>query len=173
MIVFTPKFGLRHPLAASKLSDFCGKSKFQRLIPDDGAGLPKGLAADDKVRRVLFCSGKIWIHLMDHRVKVSAKEPQKLNDVVFVRLEQVSPFPYDLVQEQLKKYRNAEFVWVQEEPKNMGAWTYVSPRFTTAAKGITNKLPRLISRKSAAAPATGYPQIDKKEQTEIVESCFV
>ncbi|ETO35126.1 hypothetical protein RFI_01949 [Reticulomyxa filosa] len=126
LIVFTPKFGLRHPIASSKLSEFCGNSKFQRAIPDDGHGLPQGLAKDDKVRRVLFCSGKIWIHLMDHRIKISAKDPTKLNDVVFVRLEQIAPFPYDLVQQQLKKYPNVCFFI--SSPKNF-FFLFFSPFF--------------------------------------------
>ncbi|ETO22037.1 hypothetical protein RFI_15167, partial [Reticulomyxa filosa] len=140
LIVFTPKFGLRHPLTGSTLKEFCGDSKFERLIPDDGRGLQNGLAQDENIQRVIFCSGKIWIHLLDHRVK-STEKSGYLKNIALVRLEQIAPFPYDLVQEQLKKYPNAELVWAQEEPKNMGAWHYVFPRFATAAKGITNKLP--------------------------------
>merc|ERR1712228_855635 len=149
LIAFTPKFGLRHPLATSSLDQFLNGTKFKPVL--------SGKAGSDanKVKKLMFCSGKVWLELEGHR----KKEGITFDDVVITRLEEIAPFPYNLVKRELEKYPNAEVCWVQEEPKNMGAYAYVSPRMRTAVKNCNDKVKgkemRYIGRKPNASPATG------------------
>jgi 2-oxoglutarate dehydrogenase E1 component len=118
---------------------------FQRLILEGGKGdnmvktvldvngrtsVAKAwtLLPPKEIKRVVFCSGKIFYHLYH------ARTAAKLHDITLIRLEQIAPFPYDLVGPAIASYPNAEVLWVQEEPKNMGAWAYVKPRFDTAMR---------------------------------------
>ncbi|GMS95706.1 hypothetical protein PENTCL1PPCAC_17882, partial [Pristionchus entomophagus] len=111
-VVMTPKSLLRHPLARSPVSDFLPGSKFQRVIPD------KNIENPSNVQRVIFCTGKVYYDLVAARKHVG-----KENEVALARVEQLSPFPYDLVLEECTKYPEAGLVWAQEEHKNMGGWT--------------------------------------------------
>ncbi|EDW69592.1 2-oxoglutarate dehydrogenase-like, mitochondrial isoform X2 [Drosophila virilis] len=123
LILCTPKSLLRHPEAKSPFSEMSEGSEFLRIIPD------RGPAADNasNVKKVVFCTGRVYYDLTKART-----EKQLEKDIAIVRVEQVSPFPFDLVKEQANLYKNAELVWAQEEHKNQGCWTYVQPRFLTA-----------------------------------------
>ncbi|XP_057325105.1 2-oxoglutarate dehydrogenase complex component E1 isoform X7 [Microplitis mediator] len=123
LIIMTPKSLLRHPEARSSFDVMTEDTHFLRIIPEDGAAAKN----PSSVKRVLFCSGKVFYDLK------KARSERGLDDkVAITRVEQISPFPYDLVKQEAAKYPNAELVWAQEEAKNQGAWTYVQPRFSTA-----------------------------------------
>ena len=151
LIVFSPKSLLRHPKAVSPVSDL-ENSHFRELIDD--------VTADaSKVKRVLLCTGKIYYDLL------KKKEDESREDVAIVRIEQLYPYPEKQVEEIMAKYKGAEYVWVQEEPKNMGAWTFLL-RYE-----INHKF-KLISRKASASPATGFKKVHFREQEQIVNQAF-
>ena len=132
LIIATPKSLLRHKSAVSSLSDMAEGSFFQRVIPDTLPALASSAGAK-KVRKVVFCTGKVYYDLAKHRAD------SNIHDVALVRVEQIAPFPFDLVAEQIKRYPNASVTWAQEEPRNMGAWTYVAPRIMTATRVLLGK----------------------------------
>ncbi len=158
LIVMTPKSLLRHPAVISSLEEFEGKSHFREILDDT---LFKTTASAKKVKRVLFCTGKIYYDLLAER------EKNGRNDVAIVRLEQLYPFPKKQWNLLLKKYTKAEYVWVQEEPANMGAWSYL---LTTLHEDNTPL--RRISRKPSASPATGHKKLHDQEQQEIIQKAF-
>lgn len=128
LIVFTPKSLLRHPDAKSSFDEMVEGTEFRRMIPEAG---PAG-ADPQAVRRLLMCSGKVYYELKKTR------EDRGLDEAVAIaRVEQLCPFPFDLVRDEIRKYPNAELVWVQEEHKNMGYWTHVQPRIQTAMRQLT------------------------------------
>lgn len=151
LILMTPKSLLRHPACVSKLEDFT-KGTFQQVIDD------ASVKAKD-VKRVLFCTGKVYYDLLERQQKENRK------DVAIVRVEQLFPMPEKEMDEVFAKYKNAEFCWVQEEPKNMGTWTYLLRR-------DENFKLKLISRKASASPATGFSKVHAKEQAQIVDEAF-
>lgn len=117
------------------------------------------------MRKAVFCSGAVFYHLYH------ARAAAKIKDVTFIRLEQIAPFPYDLVGPAMNMYPTAELIWAQEEPKNMGAWSYVKQRFDTASReeGITNRSIRYIGRRPSASPATGGYKQHAREQKEFID----
>uniref|UniRef100_A0A6M2DTF2 2-oxoglutarate dehydrogenase, mitochondrial n=1 Tax=Xenopsylla cheopis TaxID=163159 RepID=A0A6M2DTF2_XENCH len=126
LIIMTPKSLLRHPEAKSSFDQMTENTEFIRMIPEDGP------ASSDpsSVKKLIFCSGKIYYDL------TNARRDKKLDSsIAIARVEQISPFPYDLIKKECAKYSNATLVWAQEEQKNMGAWTYVQPRFNTCLNG--------------------------------------
>ena len=151
LVVMTPKSLLRHSACVSKLEDFTHVG-FQQLIDDESV-------KSKDVKRVLFCSGKIYFDLLERQQKDSRK------DIAIVRLEQIYPMPEKEMDDVFAKYNGAEFCWVQEEPKNMGSWTYLLRR-------EENFKLRLISRKASASPATGFSKVHAKEQLQIVDEAF-
>jgi 2-oxoglutarate dehydrogenase E1 component len=151
LIVLTPKSLLRHAQCVSPVEDFT-KGGFQEIIDDN-------FVDTKKVKRVLFCSGKIYFDLLERQQKEQRK------DVAIVRLEQLYPCPNHHMSKIYDKYPDAEFCWVQEEPKNMGAWTFL------LRWDINFKL-KLIARKSSATPATGFAKVHTKEQLEIIDKAF-
>jgi 2-oxoglutarate dehydrogenase E1 component len=154
LVVFTPKSLLRSPKCVSSLDEFT-KGKFQEVIDDAFVK-----AAD--VKRVLFCSGKVYYDLLDKQ------QTDKRNDVAIVRLEQLYPLPLTQLEEIKSKYKNAsELIWVQEEPENMGAWPYISRKFRKSAFDFD-----LISRKESSSTATGYAKQHAAQQLYIVSSAF-
>uniref|UniRef100_A0A669CWB6 2-oxoglutarate dehydrogenase complex component E1 n=1 Tax=Oreochromis niloticus TaxID=8128 RepID=A0A669CWB6_ORENI len=161
LIIFTPKSLLRHPDARSGFDDLAKGTKFKRLIPDEGpAGQSPG-----QVKRVIFCTGKVYYELAKER-----KQQNLYRDVAIIRLEQISPFPFDLVSEEVEKYTNAELVWCQEEHKNMGYYDYVRPRFLTV---VANKKPIwYVGRDPAAAPATGNKSTHLNELRKFMDTAF-
>ncbi|XP_041447635.1 2-oxoglutarate dehydrogenase, mitochondrial isoform X5 [Drosophila obscura] len=144
LILCTPKSLLRHPEAKSPFSEMSEGSEFQRIIPDNG---PAG-QNPASVKKVVFCSGRVYYDLTKTRA-----EKQLESDVAILRVEQISPFPFDLVKEQANLYKNAELVWAQEEHKNQGSWTYVQPRFLTALNHSRDV--SYTGRAASASTATG------------------
>ena len=162
LILMTPKSLLRHKLAVSKLADFSGDSYFQRVIPETEA-------LDGKaVKRVVLCTGKVYYDLYEERQKRS------LTDVALVRVEQLYPFPGDALAAELKKYPQAEVIWCQEEPQNMGAWTFADRRIEAVLTGLGQKAQRpvYVGRPDAAAPATGLLKRHNAEQAKLVDEAL-
>ncbi len=166
LVMMTPKSLLRLSACKSEISEFAPGTSFLRVIPERSAAL----VPDDAMRKVIFCSGKIFYELQ------SARASRNNNDVAIVRVEQISPFPFDLVAEEAAKYPNAEIHWVQEESKNMGAWSYVQPRFASALTQLNNDASRsdigYIGRPPSASPATGYNHVHKEEEEVIIDTTF-
>ncbi|MBI1222060.1 MAG: 2-oxoglutarate dehydrogenase E1 component [Bacteroidetes bacterium] len=151
LVVMTPKSLLRHPLCVSSKSDFTNGG-FQEVIDDN-------YVTASGVKRVVFCSGKLYYDLF------SKQQEDERKDVAIVRVEQLFPYPEKQLAAIRKKYSKAELVWAQEEPKNMGAWTFL-------LRWEENFKLKLISRNSAASPATGFAKVHAKEQQEIVDQAF-
>ncbi len=152
LINFSPKANLRNPHTYSLVDNFT-TGKFQETIDDHFIDDPSAIT------KVLFCSGKIYYDLADRQNKDSRK------DVAIVRLEQIYPIPFQQLSSLYKKYSKATWFWVQEEPLNMGAASFLQMNLKTINFGV-------ISRNTSAATATGYSKIHVKEQTEIVETAF-
>ncbi|KAL1490413.1 hypothetical protein ABEB36_013114 [Hypothenemus hampei] len=161
LLIFTPKSLLRLPEARSKFEEMSEGTEFQRLIPETGP------AAENPsvVKKLVFCSGKVYYEF----VKV-LKEKNLENKVAVARIEQICPFPFDLVEKEVQKYSNAQMAWGQEEHKNSGAWTYVQPRFETALKGERDVT--YIGRPPSASTASGnkiqYQQQYKNLMADLV-----
>ncbi len=160
LIVMTPKSLLRHKECVSTLADFGPGSSFHRLLGESDA-----LATGDKIRRVILCSGKVYFDLVAERRK------RKIEDIAILRVEQLYPFPFSQVGLALSQYANAEVVWCQEEPQNMGAWYFVDRRIERALSGISvkSRRPVYIGRAEAASPATGSLRTHLKEQADLVD----
>ena len=159
MVIMTPKSLLRHPMARSEPAEFMGESHFRRLLSD-----PKTIA-DDKVRRLVLCSGKVAYDL------IARRDEEKVEDVSIVRVEQLYPFPGEPLAVRLKRMTNLEeVVWCQEEPKNNGAWFFVENQIEEAltAAGHAGKRPRYAGREVAASPATGFASRHQVQQEALV-----
>lgn len=150
-VMFSPKSLLRHPGVVSPLKEFTSGS-FVEVLDDPNAHVKD-------VKRVVFCTGKVFFDLQDYQQK------KKIKNTAIVRLEQLYPFPKHQVGEILKKYKNAELIWAQEEPYNMGYWAYIQ-RFMPDEKW------KVVARKSSASPATGYSKVHKTEQEKIITLAF-
>jgi 2-oxoglutarate dehydrogenase E1 component len=153
LVVMSPKSTLRAPFNMGEISELETGTCFRELIDD------QNIAEAKKVKRVLVCSGKVYYDLLKRQ------QDEKRMDVAILRLEQIYPFPKLQFEALLKKYGKAELYWVQEEPRNMGAWSYLATNH--AEYGW-----RCISRDAAASPATGFPKKHEKEQHDIVEAAF-
>ena len=152
MVVFTPKSLLRHPKCVSTLDELASGG-FQELIDDAGAD-------PNKVKTVIFTQGKIHYDLIEHR------EKNAITDTALVRLEQLHPLPADQMRAVIKKYAKAErYLWVQEEPLNMGAWSYMAMNFTDIKFEV-------IARPASGAPATGSSKRSANQQIAIIEKAF-
>jgi 2-oxoglutarate dehydrogenase E1 component len=154
LILMTPKSLLRHKRAVSRLDEMGPEASFHRLLWDD-AEVTKGekikLVADDKIRRVVLCSGKVYFDLYEER------EKRGVDDVYLLRVEQLYPFPAKALVTELGRFPDAEMVWCQEEPKNMGAWSFVEPYLEWVLDTIGGKKrrTRYAGRPASAATATG------------------
>ncbi|XP_045472665.1 2-oxoglutarate dehydrogenase, mitochondrial isoform X3 [Harmonia axyridis] len=122
LILLTPKSLLRHPEAKSSFDDMVDGTEFKRIIPDESVG--------SQAKKLVFCTGRVYYDLKKKR-----EEKDLANDIALIRVEQISPFPFDLIKKECDKYPNAEIAWAQEEHKNQGYWTYVQPRFETIFNG--------------------------------------
>jgi 2-oxoglutarate dehydrogenase E1 component len=169
LIVMTPKSLLRHKRCVSYLEDFSKESTFHRILEDSAylknSNLTK-LNKDNKIKKVVMCSGKIYFDLIDAREKANNSE------VVFIRIEQLYPFPAKTLAKILKKYKNkAEFIWCQEEPKNMGAWNTVRNYIDRTLEIIQSKRDKIkyVGRKASATTATGNLNKHLAQQKEILE----
>jgi len=163
LVVTTPKSLLRHKRAVSKLEDFGPGTSFNRVLPEIG-----NLVARTEVKRVVLCSGKVYFDLL------AAREEMNISYVALVRLEQLYPFPRISLSKELKKYPNADVVWCQEEPKNMGAWTFMDRRIEELLGNvdINAKRPIYVGRPEAASPATGSHGKHTNEQRALVEDAL-
>lgn len=162
LVVASPKDLLRHKLAVSPIEDFGPGSSFTRLYNEQH---PEELVSEGEMRKVLFCSGKIYYELLQER------RQRGLDDVALIRVEQLTPFPFDMVADTVSSYPNAEVAWVQEEPKNMGFWGHVNERIQTATRELNGdeKRPVYIGRNTMASPAEGYGDVFTAQQAKIVE----
>lgn len=163
----TSKSLLRHPLCKSSIEDMQDVSFFQRLIPETNSD---ALKPDAEIKRVIFCSGQVYYALL------RAREANNLTDIAIARVEQLSPFPYDLVQQQADRYPKSEIIWVQEEPLNMGGWTFAEPRIVTALDHSTHhkgQRPSVISRESCGYVATGIKKMHEQEENMILSTALM
>ena len=154
LILMTPKSLLRHKRAVSSLEELKLGSSFHRLLWEDGEhaiGERPKLVKDDKIRRVVLCSGKVYYDLFEER------EKRGIDDVYLVRVEQLYPFPLKALATGLSRFKKADIVWCQEEPKNMGSWTFVEPylEWVLSQTAGKTKRPRYVGRPASAATATG------------------
>ncbi len=159
LVVMTPKSLLRHKEAVSTLADFGPATSFRRILAET-----EQLAEAAKIRRIILCSGKVYFDLLAERRK------RKLDDIAILRIEQLYPFPFSSLGAELSRYPHAEVVWCQEEPENMGAWSFVDRRIERALAGLNVKATRAvyIGRPEAASTATGSARTHVKEQTDLV-----
>ncbi len=160
MILMTPKSLLRHKLAVSRLEEMGPGTRFMTVLPEVDT-----IAAPEEVRRVVLCSGKVYYDLL------AARRARGLSDIAIVRLEQLYPFPKVSLPRVLGAYRNAEVLWCQEEPENMGAWLFLDRRLEELLGKLDGKArrPLLVARASAASPATGLAKTHAAEQAALVD----
>ncbi len=154
LILMTPKSLLRHKRAVSKLSEMGPETTFHRILWDDAQQLPNEpikLVSDDKIRRVVLCSGKVYYDLYEER------EKRGINDIYLLRVEQLYPFPLKALVAELSRFKQAEIIWCQEEPRNQGAWAFVQPYLEWVLEQIqaAHQRPRYVGRVASASTATG------------------
>jgi 2-oxoglutarate dehydrogenase E1 component len=164
LVIFTPKSLLRAREVMSRLDQMAWGTSFHRLI-----GETEVIGADEKVRRVVLCTGKVYFDL------VKARAERGDDRVALVRVEQLYPFPFNALGTLLRRYRNAEIVWCQEEPQNMGAWNFVDRHTEQVLSGldVAAKRPRFVGRLEAASPATGLFKRHAEEQARLVADALV
>jgi 2-oxoglutarate dehydrogenase E1 component len=141
-------------------------SHFTEDINDNESIKKYELLPPSQIRRVIFCCGKIFYHLYH------ARQGQSIKDIYIIRVEQLAPFPYDLISSSIKRFPNADLIWCQEEPKNQGAWTYVKPRFDTAMRESGIREITYIGRKPSSAAAVGNYHIHDLEQKNIIREAL-
>ncbi len=171
LILMTPKSLLRHKRVVSPLTAMGPDSTFHRVLWDDAQFLPNEaikLAPDDEIKRVVMCSGKVYYDLYEER------EKRGINNVYLIRLEQLYPFPARALIQELERFKTAEMVWCQEEPKNMGAWSFVEPNIEWVLDhiGAEHKRPRYAGRPSSAATATGLASKHMAELRAFVDEAL-
>ena len=163
LIIMTPKSLLRNKMCVSKLSDMAEQTAFRRVIKDPDINLK-----DKNIKKVVICSGKVFYNLYEER------EKRKLENVKILRLEQIYPFPHRTLKEELSKTPDAEVVWCQEEPKNMGSWFFVDRKIEDVLMSYKGKFlrPTYAGREEAASPATGSLSRHNKEQADLVNEAL-
>jgi 2-oxoglutarate dehydrogenase E1 component len=189
LILFTPKSLLRHKRCVSRLGEMAEGSSFHRVLWDDadtrgadtggaewaevetgvpGAGSGLKLKPDEEIGRVVMCSGKVYFDLLE------ARDEAGLDDVYLLRLEQFYPFPALTLTRELSRFKNAEMVWCQEEPKNQGAWFFVEPNIEWVLSRIGARVTRpfYAGRPASASPATGLASQHKAEQEALVNAAL-
>jgi 2-oxoglutarate dehydrogenase E1 component len=170
LILMTPKSLLRHPMCVSTAEDFLDGSTFHRVLWDDAE---KGnstlkLKADDKIKRVVLCSGKVYYDLLAER------DARGQDDTYLMRLEQIYPVPKKSLTAELSRFKGAEWIWCQEEPKNQGAWSFIEPELEALLTGIGAAKTRFryAGRAASASPATGLASRHKYEQETLVKEAL-
>ena len=171
LVLMTPKSLLRHKKCVSTLEEMGPGSSFHRVLWDDAEYQPGStvkLVSDAKIKRVVLCSGKVYYDLLEER------EKRGINDVYLMRVEQFYPFPAHSLIKELQRFKNAEMVWCQEEPKNMGAWFFMEPNleWTLGQIGAKHKRVRYAGRPAAASPATGLMRRHQKELAAFLEEAL-
>ncbi|PYE84972.1 2-oxoglutarate dehydrogenase E1 component [Pseudoroseicyclus aestuarii] len=166
LVMMTPKSLLRHKMAISDVEDFTTGSSFHRVLWDDAEQGHSDLTLkpDDQIRRVVMCSGKVYYDLLEARDEAGA------DDVYLLRIEQFYPFPAMSLVKELERFKGAEMVWCQEEPKNMGAWSFIEPNLEWVLTRIDarSSRPDYAGRPAAASPATGLASQHKAQQQQLV-----
>ncbi|MGB0960754.1 MAG: 2-oxoglutarate dehydrogenase E1 component [Halocynthiibacter sp.] len=170
LVMMTPKSLLRHKMAVSKMEEFTTGSSFHRVLHDDAqtGNSDTKLVADSKIKRVVLCSGKVYYDLLEER------DARGINDIYLMRVEQLYPFPKKALTPEISRFKNAEIVWCQEEPKNQGAWFYMDPNLEDTLLETDNKTKRAsyVGRIGAASPATGLGSAHKAQQTALVNDAL-
>ncbi len=170
LILMTPKSLLRHKLAVSKADEFTTGSSFHRVLWDDAqyGNSDTTLVADDKIKRVVMCSGKVYYDLLEER------DARGIDDIYILRFEQFYPFPANSAVKELERFKNAEMVWCQEEPKNQGGWTFMEPNIEWALGKAETKHQRPVyaGRTASASPATGLASQHKAQQTALIDDAL-
>lgn len=154
LIVMTPKSLLRHKRAVSRLEELAKGTTFHRILYDDAQMLPSEaikLVPDEKIRRIVLCSGKVYYDLYEER------EKRGMDDICLMRVEQLYPVPLKALVAELSRFKKAEVVWCQEEPRNMGAWHFIEPYLEWVLNQVNgaSRRPRYVGRAASAATATG------------------
>jgi 2-oxoglutarate dehydrogenase E1 component len=170
LILMTPKSLLRHKRCVSDLADIAEGSSFHRVLVDDaerGRSETK-LVKDTKIRRVVLCSGKVYYDLLEER------EKRGIDDVYLMRVEQLYPFPLKSLAQELQRFQGADVVWCQEEPKNMGSWTFVEPylEWVLGHASLKVKRPRYAGRPASAATATGLMSKHNAQLKAFLDEAF-
>jgi 2-oxoglutarate dehydrogenase E1 component len=172
LIIMTPKSLLRHKKAVSSLADLAEGSSFHRVLHDDAQRRPDvagiTIKPDADIRRVILCSGKVYYDLLERR------ERDQIDDVYLMRLEQFYPWPMKSLMTELGRFTNAELVWCQEEPKNMGGWTFVDPwlELTLEKLNVKSKRARYVGRPASASTAAGLMSRHLKELDAFLTDAF-
>ncbi len=159
LVIMTPKSLLRHKLAVSALEDFAENTKFETVIPET--------ANISNPKKVVLCSGKVYYDLLEYR------ETNKIDNVAIIRLEQLYPFPKLQLQEEFSKYKNAEIIWCQEEPQNMGAWSFLQPLINNLMIECKIKgMIQYVGRKGYASASDGYSYTHRKFQEALIKEAI-
>ena len=170
LILVTPKSLLRHKLCVSDRSHFTDGSSFHRVLWDDaekGSSKTK-LLPDKKIKRVVMCSGKVYYDLLEER------DRRGINDIYLLRFEQFYPFPAISTVKELERFKNAEMIWCQEEPKNQGSWTFMEPNLEWVLNRIKARVnrPHYVGRSASASPATGLASTHKNQQEALINEAL-
>ena len=172
LILFFSKSLLRHPLARSNIEDFTGESHFQWIIPDPShnEGAEFKIESHENIKRVILCTGQAYVALYKHR------QQNKISDTAIVRIEQLNPFPWAQLKENLDSYPNAQnIVWCQEEPLNAGCWSFTQPRIETLLNSTEHHNRRHVmyaGRNPSASVATGLKGTHMKEEQDLLNMAF-
>ena len=171
LILMTPKSLLRHKRVVSNLDEMGPGTSFHRLLWDDAQRSTDEkikLVPDSKIRRVVMSTGKVYYDLYD------AREAQGIDDVYLLRVEQLYPFPARALMNELGRFPNAEFVWCQEEPRNMGAWSFIEPNIEWVLERIEaqHRRPTYAGRPASASTATGQLSKHLNEQKTLVQAAL-
>jgi len=170
LVIMSPKSLLRNKRAISNKKDFINGSSFHRILLDDAekGNSSTKLVKDTKIKRVVICSGKIYYDLLEKR------EKRNISNVYLLRLEQFYPFPALSFIKELNRFKDAEFIWCQEEPKNQGGWSFVEPNLEWSLNRVNAKCKRakFIGRAAAASPATGLATQHKEQQETIINEAL-
>ena len=170
LILMTPKSLLRHKRCVSTLAEISEGTSFHRVLEDDAQRSTDGirLVKDDKIRRVVICTGKVYYDLLEER------EKRGIDDVYLLRVEQLYPFPAKSVAAEIARFKKADVVWCQEEPKNMGGWTFVDPwlELTLEKLDVKAKRARYVGRPASASTAAGQMSRHNKELEAFLSEAF-
>lgn len=172
LIIMTPKSLLRHKLATSKIEDMGENSEFHRILWDDAESDPHKTIKINKpkdIKRLILCTGKVYYDLMAER------DARAQKDTYLMRIEQLYPFPAEALAKEIERFKNLEtVVWCQEEPKNMGSWSFIDPYIEEALAAAKCKVerPAYAGRKAAASPATGLMERHQAEQAKLIDQAL-
>ncbi|MCF3593481.1 2-oxoglutarate dehydrogenase E1 component [Rhodobacteraceae bacterium LMO-12] len=170
LILMTPKSLLRHKMAVSKTEDFTTGSSFHRVLWDDAqkGNSDTKLAKDKDIKRVVMCSGKVYYDLLEER------DARGIDDVYLLRIEQFYPFPALSLVKELERFKGADMVWCQEEPKNQGGWNFIEPNIEWVLQRINAKTtrPTYAGRPASASPATGLAKQHKAQQEALIDDAL-